>query len=593
MRIPVRAKPVFMLIAQLAAALIAQSSQAQLVSIGPELLQQDVAFVIDASATPSELRFAVDIEEGYYLYRDRITLQPVVGAPRIEGLVTPPGKVHVDQFFGRVETYRDRVEFFAPRPTGDSDLLVELVVQGCADLGVCYPPYASRFTFTPTGATGILVSNNLPDFLSAPVEPVSNTSALYSQLEEGSLLLIALLFFNAGILLSFTPCVLPLIPVAIGVVTGSSSRSRKGAFALGAVYVGSMALCYSVIGVATAKAGGALAGTLQQPVIAYPIALLISALGVGLLLELNFSLLPASISSRLQNLRHKQGTVPGAIASGIVAAVVVSPCVAAPLAGALLFIATTGDAVIGGTALMALGLGMGVFPLLCAMGAKRFVPRAGPASVMMRQLFGLLLIALGIWVLPAQVPVILKMSGFGALAGAALYLSVRLVLRLASGKAKIAAGALGSVFGILMLVMFIGAFTGGTNVLAPLSHLSEKGKLEFTTVMTMQEYTVERAKTADRPSLEYYYADWCVSCRELEGYTFTDAEVVKQLSGHTLIKVDVTSSSPEVSLLMAQSRILGPPALIVRDGQGMQLVKLAGYINASALLGALASAEGS
>lgn len=564
----------------------APASAQQILNLGPELLAQDEAFVITARAEAERLLFEVEIAEGYYLYRDRAQLRPLAGTPTLAALETPPGEIHTDEFFGEVETYRGLVQFAAPRPAGRADLLVELVIQGCADVGVCYPPYISSYTFTPDAKVGVLVANNLPEFASATFEPVANESALYTDLTTKSLLLVIALFFNAGILLSFTPCVLPMIPIAIGVVTDAGNRGRAHAFALALAYVLSMASCYALIGIATARAGGALAGTLQQPWLLYAFAVLFVLLGMATLLELNVRLLPGSVAARLQTLRNRQGTFSGALVSGLVAAVVVSPCVAAPLAGALLFIATTEDILVGGAALLALGLGMGVLPLLCALGARSLVPRAGPASVMLRQLFGLLLVGLGIWVLPAQVPAPLKMIALGALAALMLLLALRLVAQVSGARAKVAASAVAAVFFALAAVLVIGGVTGGTNLVAPLAHLGAAKKLEFETVTSIRQYS-DRQVEAGVPSLEYYYADWCVSCRELEGYTFANADVVAELDDYRLVKVDVTRNSPELSQLMVMSEIVGPPAIVLRNQQGVEVAKLIGYVDHETLLDAL------
>ncbi|MBF2735017.1 MAG: protein-disulfide reductase DsbD [Betaproteobacteria bacterium AqS2] len=561
------------------------ASQAQVAGPGLELLPQDEAFRISAGATPAAFAFTVAIHEGYYLYRDRTALRLADGTTL--ALALPPGEMVEDEFFGRVETFRGELAFSAARPAAaGAEQVAELVIQGCADAGVCYPPYAVSIAFAAAGP-GELRGDNLGRYAAAP-EPLSNTAELVAALDGSPLPLVLLLFFNAGLLLSFTPCVLPLVPLALAVSAGRGA-SRRRALALGVAYVLSMALVYAGLGVLAATAGRtALAAWLQTPWLLVPLALLFAFLGGAMIAELRLRLLPVGLGQRLEELRGEAGTWRGAAGAGVVGAVVVSPCVAAPLAGALLFIAATGDVATGGLALFALALGMGVLPLACAAGAGRFIPRAGPASVVVRRLGGLLLLGLGVWVLGGLLPAHVKMLAYAALALAACWWLGRLLHGgLQSWAARGLAGALLAAFLGFGGVMAVGGATGGSNELAPLAHLREGPPLAFSTVATMRAYNEGVRAGAGRPTLEYYTADWCVTCVEIDAYVFGDPEVRAELAAYRLVKIDVTASGSEARRLLGINRLFGPPAVVVRSPSGAKLLQFAGSVDRDELLAGL------
>lgn len=568
------------------AMLLAAPSQAQLITIGPELLPQDEAFAVSSGATAEQFAFTVAIHDGYYLYRDRTKLRTVDEGGGSVALDLPPGTVIEDEFFGRTETYRGLLVFTAPRPAPAStgEQLTELVIQGCADAGVCYPPYALSIAFDTAGP-GVLRGDNLNRSFAASAEPLSNTSALMDTLADSSLPLILLVFFNAGLLLSFTPCVLPLVPLALAV--GSGNETRRGrAVALGGAYVFSMALVYAALGVLAASVSkAALAAWLQSPWLIVPLALLFGFLGFAHLTGMQLRLIPAALTQRLAALRGAAGTWRGASSAGVAGAVAVSPCVAAPLAGALLFIATTGDVLTGGLALFALALGMGVLPLLCAAGAGNLVPRAGPASEIVRRLFGLLLLGLGVWVLGGLLPAWAKMLAYAALALIACWWLLSLLrggVKTTPARAAAALCLLASAS--LASVMAVGGATGGTNELAPLAHLRADEPLAFDAVATMRAYNAGIQVAVGRPTLEYYTADWCVTCVEIDAYVFGDSEIKAELAGYRLVKIDVTKSTADTRRLLALNRLFGPPAIVIRGADGRKLLQYVGNVNRAELL---------
>ncbi len=559
---------------------------AQLITIGPELLPQDEAFAVSSGASAEQFAFTVAIHDGYYLYRDRTRLRTVGEGGGSVALDLPPGTVIEDEFFGRTETYRGLLVFTAPRPAPAStgEQLTELVVQGCADAGVCYPPYALSIAFNTAGP-GVVQGDNLNRTAAAAAEPLSNTSALMDTLTDSSLPLILLVFFNAGLLLSFTPCVLPLVPLALAV--GSGNETRRGrAIALGGAYVLSMALVYAALGVLAASVSkAALAAWLQSPWLIVPLALLFGFLGFAHLTGMQLRLIPAALTRRMAALRGAAGTWRGASSAGVAGAVAVSPCVAAPLAGALLFIATTGDVLTGGLALFALALGMGVLPLLCAAGAGNLIPRAGPASEIVRRLFGLLLLGLGVWVLGGLLPAWIKMLAYAALALVACWWLLSLLRGgVQTTPARAAAALCMLASASLAGVMAVGGSTGGTNELAPLAHLRADESLAFETVATMRSYNAGIQVAAGRPTLEYYTADWCVTCVEIDAYVFGDPDIKDALAGYRLVKIDVTKSTADTRRLLALNRLFGPPAIVIRGADGRKLLQYVGNVSRAELL---------
>ena len=575
--------------------LASAASVAQVINIGPDLLPQEEAFRFSTTMSDRQLDVKVEIAEGYYLYRDRVGARVLAGAATLGDLQLPKGKVYSDEFFGETQIYRDSLAYSASleRPKASGDLLMEFIVQGCADAGVCYPPYVTSYAFPSDGGQGVLTASNVPTQAVGFAPPADNTVGTVKALEDGSLLYIMLLFFNAGILLSFTPCVLPMVPIAVAVVTGGAKPGGRRAMALGGSYVFGMAIVYTLIGLLVAKSGGTfLTGSLQSPFVLIPMSLAFIALACVMYKNVNLRLLPASVRQRLEAVSSRPGTHSGALLAGGVSAVVVSPCVAVPLVGVLLFIASTGDAYLGGVALFSLSLGMGMLPLAVVAGAGRLIPKAGPLSEAIRKLFALALAGLGVWVLGALVPPAAKLVAYGILG----VVGTAVLARAAMSSSVKARGRIAAVVVSVLLVavsgvLLAGGLTGAQNELAPLAHLvgEKDAVLRFEEVSTEAEYQAATAPRVRRGTFEYYYADWCVSCRELEGYTFRDPDVQAALDGYRLLKIDLTSNDADSRRLLERGNLFGPPAIIVRDSGGMQRLRFVGYIDGDDLVEGLES----
>lgn len=581
--------------------------------------------------TTIEVRF--DVADGYYLYRERFAFaaQPagvVLGKPSM-----PAGKVHFDETFGKdMETYRGAVVVRVPVEQAPADGRWTLVVtsQGCADKGLCYPPMESVYKVGGSVLGNLFGDRNAPA-RSSPVAPQADSPAaeppagessagrvrgapvdendrIAGALASRSLPLIAGLFFGLGLLLTFTPCVLPMVPILSSIVVGEHV-TRGRAFVVSLAYVLGMAVVYTAVGVAAGLAGEGLSAALQTPWVLGLFALLLIALSLSMfgLYELQ---LPQRWQTRLteSSNRRQGGQIAGAAAMGAISALIVGPCVTAPLAGALAYIAQTGDALVGGAALLAMALGMGVPLLLVGVGAGNLLPRAGKWMEATKRFFGFLLLGVAIWMVTPVLPAWLVMLAWAALLiVAAVYLGAfdalgpdpRGLLRLGKG--------LGLVAALAGAIQVVGVASGGRDPLQPLSHIggfsgavsgAPAGKdaaLRFDRVRSVAELDarVAQAAAAGRPVLLDFYADWCVSCKEMEKLTFPDPRVRARLANVVLLQADVTANNADDKALLKRFGLFGPPGIILFGPDGRERpVRVIGYQSANRFLDSLERALG-
>ena len=473
------------------------------------LLEPEKAFRFSAQPVDGavEVRFA--IADGYYLYRDRMKFE-ATGA-RLGKAEFPPGLAHKDEFFGEQQIYRKEVRVRIPaEAAGAFDLKV--TSQGCADVGVCYVPMesAARLTLASSGSVSIFSS----DFEIA-------------QLFQNSTPLVLGGFLVFGLLLAFTPCVLPMIPILSGIIAGEgSSLSKSRALGLSFAYVIGMAVAYAIAGVAAAYSGSLLAAALQNAWVLGAFALIFVALALSMfgLYELR---LPGFLHQRLDEAQRRLpgGRVASVAGMGALSAVIVSPCVAAPLAGALLYIALTREVALGGAALFTMALGMGVPLLVVGVSEGALLPKSGPWLNRVKQLFGILLLAVAAW------------------------------------------------------------------IVAPL-FLSAKGDTPWIRVESSAELEAKLA-SAGKPVMLDFYADWCVSCKEMEHFTFSDPRIKKEFESMLLLQVDVTANSAEHKALLKRFSLFGPPGIIFFDSQGREIrgLRVIGYQNAERFLKTLAASR--
>ena len=575
-----------------------------------ELLEPEIAFAASARAISQNaviVRF--DIADGYYLYRDKLGFRIAEGEGIELGPVNPPdGTLIEDEFFGETEIYRDSVEILVPvlRSADDvAEIVLAVDYQGCADLGVCYPPLtqdvavafaatlADEATDLPATGTGRVAADE---------GPVTEQDRIAAQLADGRIWLVALAFFGFGLLLTFTPCVFPMIPILSNIIVGQKNLTTRKAFFISLAFVLAMAFTYTLAGVFAGLAGANLQAAFQNPWIIGGFVLVFIALAMSMFgfYELQ---MPSGIQSRLANISNKQegGTLVGAAIMGFLAALIVGPCVTAPLVGALLYISQTGDAVLGGIALFALSMGMGAPLLAIGTSAGRILPKAGPWMDTVKAVFGVGLLAMGVWLLervvPGEVALFLWSSLFIV---TAIYMgALQSLPEGASGWRSLWKGA-GLVLLVYGVILMIGAATGGKDMFRPLATLSAPAtmvsvdgvqratELEFTKVDSIDdvEREVAAAQQRNQPVFLDFYADWCVDCVRLERTTFQDPRVIQAMRDVHLLKADVTANTSEHRDLMREFNLFGPPAMIFFDAEGNELRnrRAVGYMNAERFL---------
>ena len=579
-----------------------------------DFLEPEKAFAFSVKALDAksvEVIFA--IAPGYYLYREQFKFaadSAVLGAA-----VLPPGKTKFDETFQKnVETYRESIRIVVPVAQAGAEFRLVVTSQGCADAGLCYPPMQSNASVSLAGFGGSGVAQAaslaIPALtFRAPATPVEAArTGIETVLQGGSFWPVVGAFFVAGLLLSLTPCVLPMLPIISSIIVGQGGTaaafagsgsggagnpspqqvgvSRRRGFALAASYSFGMAVVYTAFGVAAGLAGEGLAAALQNPWVLGLFALGLVGLALSMfgVYELQ---LPQAISCRVTEAAQKlpTGRVAGVCAMGGVSALIVSPCVAAPLAGALMYLSQTRDVWLGGTALFSLAAGMSVPLLLVGASAGALLPRAGAWMVEVKAAFGVLLLGVALWTVQPVLPAQLVLAMWGLLAiGAAVWVASRSRIGASMQPARRAAVV---VLGLVGLLQIVGAASGATDPLQPLARFTSSasspvGALRFQPVRSVAELDAA-LRTAGRPVMLDFYADWCVSCKEMERFTFTDAAVQRKLAGALLLKADVTANTDDDRELMKRFHLFGPPGTIFFDARGREVpaARLVGFQNSA------------
>lgn len=576
---------------------------------GEEFLDPMVAFKPTAKALDGqtvEVRF--EIAKGYYLYRDKFRFKPEPDSTTLGQAQYLPGKMKKDDLFGEVEVYYKEAVIRVPVErisSGTLPLTLKVTSQGCADGGICYPPQVQAVTVTlPDPAT---TPSAKPLTASAP--PAATASSITSAtgdesgqiarlLKDASFWVVIVSFFGFGLLLSFTPCMLPMIPILSGIIVGAGHKvSHSRGFMLSLAYVLGMAITYAAAGIAAGMTGTLLSAALQSPWVLGSFALIFVVLSFSMFgfYELQ---LPTFLQSKMsEEAGHlKGGSIPGVVAMGVLSALIVGPCVAAPLAGALIYIGQTGDAVLGGIALFVMALGMGAPLLAVGLSAGSILPHTGPWMESVKEAFGVILLGTAVWMISPVIPLALQMLAW------ALLLIVPAIFMHALD--PLPAHAKGwhrfwKGIGIVMLVagaaMLVGALSGAKDPLQPLSGLSaasgaplETRHLPFERVKSVAELDarLKNAQAAGKPVMLDFYADWCVSCKEMERYTFSDPRVQQKLANTLLLQADVTANSDDDKALLKRFTLFGPPGIIFFDKSGKEIldVRVVGFQDAEAFL---------
>jgi thiol:disulfide interchange protein DsbD len=579
----------------------------------PEFLEPDQAFVLSAEATAAGDAVVATwkIADGYYLYRDKFAFASATDAVRLGAPDLPQGKVKDDPYFGKQEIYTGAVAARLPLDRSDpaaGPLTFSATYQGCADGGICYPPQTRELTvdlpLLRTAQAAPVAAAPAAAAAPAPVPvSLSEQDSIAASLADGASLLTILGFFGFGLLLAFTPCVFPMIPILSGIIVGQGHQvTTRRAFVLSLVYVLAMALTYTVAGVIAGLFGSNLQATFQNPWILGSFAALFVLLSLSMfgLYDLQ---VPNWAQSRLSAASNRQqsGSLTGVAVMGFLSALIVGPCVAAPLAGALIYIGQTGDAVLGGVALFALSLGMGAPLLLIGTSAGKLLPKAGPWMNAIKAVFGVMLLGVAIWMLERILPAPLTMSLWAALLiVSAIYLGALDHLPPGgSGWRRLWKGA-GLVLLLYGAVLLVGAAGGGRDVFQPLRGVAvvqggapgalqagtlPASGLAFQPVKSVADLRreVALASSQGRGVMLDFYADWCVTCKEMEHQTFSDPGVQASLAGTLLLQADVTANDATDKALLREFGLIGPPTIMFfgRDGEERRNFRVMGFMNAT------------
>ncbi len=564
---------------------------------GPdEFLPPEQAFEFSGELTgPNTLHLRWVIADGYYLYKDKIKVRTDSALVQFGAPTLPKGDEKTDEFFGTQEVYHQQVEgdvsFSRASPEAGA-VQAKVTYQGCAEKGYCYPPITQTLDLKLAAVDAASLNAGAGNAaFGAP--PAAEQDQLAAIVRTGSIAALLGVFFVAGLALTFTPCVLPMIPILSGIIAGQGAQtSPRRAFTLSLVYVLAMALTYTIAGVLAGLFGKNLQVALQDPWVLGVFALLFVGLAFSMFgfYELQ---MPSAIQARLADASNRQrgGTYAGVGVMGVLSALIVGPCVTAPLVAALVVIGQTGDPVRGGLALFALAMGMGVPLLLVGTSLGKLLPRAGAWMESVKQFFGVLLLGVALWFARTLLPDALVMLLWGALA-IALALLLGALEPAASGAAKLRKTvALPALAWGLAIV--IGAAMGNRDPLAPLSGFASAGgaqastevALPFRAVKTVQDLDRElaAAAAAGKTAMLDFSAEWCIACKELEKYTFSDAGVQGALADVVLLRADVTANDESDQAMLKRFRIYGPPtiAFFGTDGAERSELRVIGFMDAA------------
>ncbi|MCG3683770.1 protein-disulfide reductase DsbD [Aliarcobacter butzleri] len=542
--------------------------------LGNKVLEPEEAFKVKFIKNEDSLNIKFELGKDIYLYHDKLQIN-ILKPQKIEITkeLNIPKPVNYEEFIVHFDDLNLTIPYNLLKSKVDSkEFEIELKFQGCSKAGLCYAPMTQK---------QILVLNtNIQDEVSTNI---NETDSIANSLKEKNLLLVLLTFFGFGLLLSLTPCVFPMIPILSSIIVGASKNETMTAsrgFFLSLVYVLSMSVAYTIAGVIAGIFGANLQVALQNPYVLVIFALIFVALAFSMFGYFEIRL-PQAIQNRVNKTtdgKEKQGILGIAI-MGFLSALIVGPCVAPPLAGALVYIGQTGDAILGGLALFVMSLGMGVPLLLIGLGAGKFMPKPGGWMESITKIFGIVMLGVAIWLLDRVLDATIIIYLWALLLlGSAIYLKIY---------QHILTQLITVVIFILGVVLFVGAISGATNPLNPLEKFTSSKmtqvsdeKLIFKKVKNIQELELA-IKNSNKPVMLDFWASWCVSCKELEEITFQDEQVINKFQEFTLLKADVTENNDEDKALQKKFGVVGPPALIFwdKDKNEIQASRIVGYKN--------------
>lgn len=566
----------------------------------PEFLKVDEAFEFSSTVVDDGLQLSWKIADEYYLYKERFKFKveqanAVIGEP----VFSTSGVAKEDPYFGEIHAIYDAVSVFLPLnlAADQTDTEIKISYQGCAEAGLCYPPQHQYVLYTAAAPEAGITPDIKPDQVKEA--DLDNASGIFDFIQNSSLPLIIAIFFLLGLGLTFTPCVFPMIPIITSIIAGQKHPTTGKSLALSGSYVLGMAATYAAAGVITGLlgAGANIQAALQDPILlsVFATVFVLLALSMFGLYELQ---LPAFLRDRLNNTSQRLhgGHITSVFLIGALSALIVSPCVSAPLAGALLYISSTADAVVGGLSLFAMGLGMGVPLIIISVGGGRFFPKAGHWMEVIKQIFGVMMVAVAIWlisrIIPGEVSLVLwaLLLGLSAVCIGAFEPAQPGWPRLAKG--------IGLFLALYAILLMVGALSGAKDPLNPLESLFansgnnllssvQSDKVVFTVVYDQQGLEEQQAIALQlgKPMLVDFYADWCISCKVMESQVFPKPEIRSKLDQFHLVKADVTDNTSANKALLNQFGLFGPPSILLFNAQGNELSKLriVGEIDRSSL----------
>ena len=579
-----------------------------------DILNVDEAFKLSTETTANSLIARFQVAEGHYLYRDKTHILIDDADVTASKLQLPAGDAKDDPIFNTTLFVFHR-DFEATLPfrytgSGDKEVIFKIQYQGCSEIaGICYPPQTKMITAKLPAASAVGAAAVIDPALDIPPSTeastddslVSEQDKMSDALRSGNTWITLLAFFAAGLLLAFTPCVFPMIPILMGIIVGQGeAQSVRKSFTLSLVYVLAMASTYTIVGILVGLSGENIQAWFQNPWIIGSFAAIFVALAFSMFgfYELQ---MPASVQNKLAQISNNQrgGTLLGTAIMGFLSALIVGPCVTAPLVGALIYIAETGDAVLGGMALFSLSMGMGAPLLILGASAGKVLPKAGAWMETTKAVFGVMLLGLGIWLLERVAPAAATMALWAALLiVSAIYMGALTTLNKGeSGWHKLWKG-LGIILLLYGIAIFIGMMAGNRSIFQPLQGLGNSGSsmsmqstsnqqashLNFKQIKGIEglNAALAEAKAQNKAVMLDFYADWCVSCKEMEALTFSDPAVQQALAGIVLLQADVTLDDDKDRALYKHFGIIGPPSIMFfnREGRELKNFRTVGYMKA-------------
>ena len=553
--------------------------------LSPKILEPEEAFKPSFTKKVDSLNFKLVLGDSIYLYDDKLKI--FISKPEkieITKELNIPKPVNYEEFVVHFTNMDIEIPYSLLKSKIDTNKYeIEVKFQGCSKAGLCYAPMSEKFILdfaTNEVKKEVVVKEEKKEEVATNL---SETDSIANSLKDGSTLLVIATFFGFGLLLSLTPCVFPMIPILSSIIVGASKNEKmtgSRGFILSLVYVLSMSVAYTIAGVIAGIFGANLQVALQNPYVLVTFALVFVALAFSMFGYYEIKL-PDSLQTKLNKStdgKEKQGLMGIAI-MGFLSALIVGPCVAPPLAGALVYIGQTGDAVLGGIALFVMSLGMGMPLLIIGAGAGKFMPKPGGWMEGITRIFGIVMLGVAIWLLDRVLnPTVIMFLWSFLLLGSAIYLKMY---------RHILTQLITLVVFLLGVVLFVGAVSGATNPLKPLEKLTQgtvvqtsNMKLEFKKIKNIVELK-QAIKESDKPIMLDFWASWCVSCKELEEITFKDEEVIKKLQGFILLKADVSENNDDDIALQKMFGVVGPPALIFwdKDKNEVKASRIVGYKN--------------